>query len=322
MSETGIISLLALLRRESRTLLIATGIGLLLAVIVVIFKPRTWTTTVSFMPKSENQSSAGLASLAGQFGIALGGLTDEQPPQLYADLLLTRGVLAPIAADSFIVDSTSTTRVPLSDYLDVKGDSPGLRLENTMRELRRDVISSTVAARTTGMVTVNVRTRSPQLSYAIAERLLERLNHFNLVTRQSQARAEREFTEARLADAKDSLRASEDRLQRFLQSNRDVDRSPALRFESERLEREVRLQEQIVSTLAQQYEENRIREVRDTPVITVFEAPVVAVRADPGLRAVILVLGVAAGFFAGVLVVLARDAWRREVNDWRQAQAA
>jgi uncharacterized protein involved in exopolysaccharide biosynthesis len=182
-------------------------------------------------------------------------------------------------------------------------------VEKTLRALRKKVVSTTVATRTTGMVTVQVRTKSPYVSLKIADRLLEGLNYFNLITRQSQAREERRFTEGRLEAARASLRAAEDALQRFLQTNRQFAESPALTFQRDRLQREVLLQQQVVISLAQQYEENRIREVRDTPVITLIEKPTLAARPDPGLQALILSLGAVAGFCVGVLIVMFRDAW-------------
>jgi uncharacterized protein involved in exopolysaccharide biosynthesis len=162
------------------------------------------------------------------------------------------------------------------------------------------------------MVTVGVRTKSPYVSLAIARRLLEGLNNFNLITRQSQAREERRFTELRLSEARAALRTAEDNLQRFLQTNRTFSAAAALRLQQDRLQREVDLQQQVVASLAQQYEANRIREVRDTPVITVIEPPVLAVVPDPRLRVLIVLLGAIGGFGLGVLAVLARESWRRE----------
>ena len=304
--------LVAVLLRDRRLVYALTAAGLAVGLSVAFLRQPTYTSTLAFLPQyGPSETNAGLAGLAGQFGISLPELGgSSQPPQLYADLLTSREVLAPLAADSVAV-GTKGQRVPLAEFLRVRGNTPALLLEKTIRELRREVISSTVALRTTGMVTVTVRTVSPEVSLAISERLFERLNYFNLVTRQSQAREERRFTENRLTEARQSLRRAEDALEQFLLTNRQIAASPVLEFQSERLQREVLLQQQVVSSLAQQYEENRIHEVRDTPVLTVFEHPVLAARPDPGLRAIISVLGTAAGFLCGVLLVLSRDAWAR-----------
>ena len=105
--------------------------------------------------------------------------------------------------------------------------------------------------RPSGVVTFEVETYNPQLSAQIAQRLLDLLNRFNLETRQSQAAAERRFTEVRLAEAKEELLEVENRLQAFLEVNRDLGTSPLLRFRQERLEREVSIRQAVVSALAQ-----------------------------------------------------------------------
>ena len=312
--EVSLIWMAAVLLRSRRLIATITTVGIALALVIVVLRPKTYTTIFSFLPQTtQDPSRAGLSSLAGQFGITLGSLGGAQEsPQLYADLLTTREVLGPIAADSFPVDANSGARTPLAEFLSIPAGQPQVVAEQTLRKLRKDVIATSVAQRTTGMVTVSVRTKSRYVSLAIAQRLLEGLNHFNLITRQSQAREERRFTEQRLSDARASLRAAEDALQQFLQNNRNFNEAAALRFQQDRLQREVQLQQQVVSSLAQQYEENRIREVRDTPVITVIESPILAAMPDARLRVLIIFLGAIGGFAFALLAVLARESWRRE----------
>jgi len=287
--------------------------GILWSLLVAISRPKTYTSTFSFLPQTgQEQVPAGLASLVGQLGIAIparGGLS--QSPELYADILTTREVLAPIAADSFPVSEDAGLPMPLSRFLRVRGENTGEVLENTVRALRTNVVATRVATGTTGMVTVTVRTKSPHVSHAIAGRLLEGLNHFNLVTRQSQARQERLFAEGRLKEAQAALRSVEDSLLRFLETNREFN-TPTPAFDHDRLQRSVQFQQQIVTSLAQEYELNRLREARDTPVITVIEQPTVPLFPDPRLRLLILFLGTAGGLAVGSLVVVAWDAWVRE----------
>ena len=70
------------------------------------------------------------------------------------------------------------------------------------------VASRSVPPSRTGMVMARVRTRSPYVSLQIAQRLLEGLNHFNLVTRQSQAREERRLLRSQRAARHPSYRAA------------------------------------------------------------------------------------------------------------------
>jgi len=309
-----VIWLAAVLLRGRGVLLRAIAVGALLGVGIALLQRPLFTSSFSFLPQANQDASraAGLASLAGQFGINIGAFGGNQdPPQLYADLVTTRGVLAPIAVDSF-TPAPKEPAVALPRFLKIGGNDSALVLDKTLRVLRRDVISTTVALRTTGMITVNVRTRSPYVSLAIAQRLLTGLNAFNLVTRQSQARAERKFAEGRYAQAESELRTAENTLQSFLTSNRQYQNSPQLSFEKDRLQRDVTLRQQVVTTLAQQLEDARIREVRDTPVISVIEAPTLAAKPDSRGRILIVALGMMGGFAIGVLLVLLLDSWRRE----------
>ena len=309
----GSVSLLwltAVLFRERRWLILCGAVGLVLGAALALFRPLTYTTNFSFLPQSEKDSRASLAGLATQFGIALPALGggESQPPQFYVDLLSTREILGPIARDS--VTAEDGRRVSMHEFLHVSGDDSALVEQRTMRKLSMDAITAVISGKT-GVISVRVRTRSRDGSQRIAERLIERLGYFNLVTRQSQAREERRFTEGRLAEARAALRESEDNLLRFTESNRDISNSAAGALRRNRLQREVDMQQQIVTSLAQQYEENRIREVRNTPVLTVIEAPVPAPSRDSRHGVLILFLAVLAALTVGVLAVVSRDVVRR-----------
>jgi uncharacterized protein involved in exopolysaccharide biosynthesis len=298
-----------------RALIAITAVGIVLGATVALLRKPTYTSTFSFLAETtQDPGRAGLASLAGQFGISLGSMGgSSQPPQLYADLLVSREVLTPIAADSVSVGRGQGGRVPLHDFLKVSGSDSAVVLDNAIRRLKRDVVAAAVATRT-GMVTVTVRTRSPQVSKEVADRLLTGLNRFNLITKQTQAGAERQFAAGRLEAAREALRAAEDALQRFLQANRQFSNSPELTFQRDRLQREVTLQQQIVTSLAQQYEEARIREVRDTPLLTVIEHPIVPARPDPQFRALTVIMGALSGLVAGLLLVLAVNVHSRRLG--------
>lgn len=302
--------ILAVVLIRRRFILAFALLGFLIALVAALLKASTYTASFSFIPQSgQDQSRSGLASLAGQFGISVGG--SSQPPQLYADLLETREILAPIARDSFGVAPGGGRRVPLAEFFGVRGSDLRVVHEMTVRMLRTRVVAASAATRTTGVVDVTVKTKSPQVSFEIANRLLDGLNRFNLATRRSQAGEERRFTEGRLEAAKATLRSTEDALQYFLSGNRQLANSPQLSFRRDRLQREVSLQQQVVMGLAQQYEDARIREVRDTPVITLIDKPTLPAMADPRGRGVIIVLGTFVAFVLGVALVLTREGWNR-----------
>lgn len=290
---------------RGRSLVMVAALLVSAAVIVVtLARPRTYSVVTSFVPQGRATGS-NLSGLAAQFGITLQGGEGAQSPQFYVDLLRSREILRGLADTQFAVRTdTGLATGTLADLYRVRAATPALRREKAIDRLRDDVASS--VAQKTGVVTLTVTTRSADLSYQIGERMLALLNRYNLETRQSQAAAERRFTEQRLAEVRAELRAAEDRLQAFLQRNRVYRSSPELVFEFERLDREASVRQQLVASLTQAYEQAKIDEVRDTPVITMVERPEIPVRPDRRLLLQKALLGLAVGAVLGIVLVLLR----------------
>ncbi|MSR05533.1 MAG: hypothetical protein EXR93_00465 [Gemmatimonadetes bacterium] len=312
-ADVSLLWILAVLVRERRLMIAFTLAGIVLPVTAALLRTRTYTTLFSFVLQSApDPNTSGIASLVGQFGISLGaGGGLSRSPQFYADLVLTREVLAPIALDTYAVAPGDSTRMPLAKFLNISGADSAVVLERTVRRLRTSIIA-TGFNRPTGVVGVSIRTRSAQVSLGIAERLLQGLNHFNLVTRQSQAREERRFLEERVTAVRAELDSAQDAQRRFLERNRVWQNDPRLTLEMQQLTQEMQVRASVFQTVSESFEKARIDEVRNTPVITVIERPSLAARPNSRLSALILLVGTFAAFSVGVLIVLLRDAWRRQ----------
>jgi uncharacterized protein involved in exopolysaccharide biosynthesis len=131
-----------------------------------------------------------------------------------------------------------------------------------------------------GLVRIELQLPDAVMSRDVIRAVIAEVDSFNLKSRQSQASQERRFTEQRLAEAQTEKRRAEDELQAFLQRNRDFRSSPQLSFAYDRLADNVALRQQLYTSIAQAFEQARIEEVRDTPVITVVEAPMLPARPD------------------------------------------
>jgi len=88
----------------------------------------------------------------------------------------------------------------------------------------------------------------------------------------------------------------------MLQFNRAIANSPELGFQRDRLQREVSLRQQVYASLMQSREDAKIREVRDTPVLTVLESPRLPVVGEARNSVKKALLGGFAGGMLGVLV--------------------
>jgi uncharacterized protein involved in exopolysaccharide biosynthesis len=304
LSEISLVELMSGVLRHRYLIMRTALVGAVLAVVVGAIRPNTYSSFAALMPQTSKPSNA-IAGLATQFGFSLPASDPGQTPAFYSDLIESAQLLSSLASSRFPDPKQHGAERPLVDILEAEGATPAARLNDAVLILRKHIDPSIRPK--TGVVNVAVHTEDPQLSAAICVKLLELLNQFNLETRQSQAAAEAKFVQARLADAKASLRVGEDRLQAFLERNREFRSSSELSFQEERLRRDVMLSQQIVSTLAQSYEQARIDQVRDTPAITIVERPVPPPEPDRRHYARRALIGLVLGLVLGVLWAWVRD---------------
>jgi uncharacterized protein involved in exopolysaccharide biosynthesis len=296
--------LLGFMLRNWRPIL-GTGLAACLLVgTTALLHPRTYTSTARFMPQSSDGALSRLAGLATTFGVSVVGTDQGSSPAFYAELLESRDILRrTVEAPYRFVGETDSMGGTLVELFRARGDTPAARRDAAAKKLLESI--NVTVGRETGTVNLEVTTPWPGLSQLVASRMVQLVSDFNLHRRQTKAGAERRFVEARLAEAKDTLRAAEERLQGFLQRNRDYRNSPQLQFEHDRLEHDVNLQQQLYTSLTQSYEAARIDEVRNTPVITLMEPPDLPSKPDPrlawlkGLLAGLV--GLAAGAFFAAL---------------------
>lgn len=268
--------------------------GLLMGVL----SSRLYSSSATFIPQGTEPATSGLALAASQFGIRIPGSGNVWGPPMYVELLKSHAVLAPIVLDTLVVPEDGGRRVQLAELLEVHESTPALQEEYGVRAMHK--IVSVGEIKPLNAVKFSVITKWPSVSFGVAQRLVEGINDFNLRTRKSQAMAERQFVELRAREAEDSLRAAENRLLGFLQRNRAIV-APELQFEHERLQRELTLRTQVYTSLLQSREEAKMREVRDTPVITLIEAPRLAALGLSRRTVQKAFLGGIAGLVIGVL---------------------
>lgn len=286
-----------------RRVVVALPVALAALVVGIVFLlPRSYSSSVSFVPEAEQTQASRLSGIAAQFGMNIGSFGSGRSPQFYADLLRSRELLEAVAHTQFepTEEDAAWDAGTLLQLYQIEGETIGLRESRAVDRLRDDLSVETKPE--TGVVRYTIAAPWPGLARQIADRVVELVNEFNLETRQTQAAAERRFLEDRLQAAEEDLRAAEDSLEAFLDRNRSYQSSPALRFEHDRLQRQVSLEQQVVTSLAQSYEQARIDEVRDTPVITVIESAQIPPQPD---RRWLLVKG----FIAGLIGLLMAAMW-------------
>lgn len=287
--------------------------GVLAGVLTIVFG-RTWRAESTFAPQTSSGSTARLAALASQFGVAIPGMGESDASiDFYLRLARSRVLLEELALHEYAFaltsESTDTARGNLMELYDIEADTEAKRLQIALERLDQDVeVAGDLNA---GVVTI--RTHAPWAGLAVQmnRTLLDGIDAFNQERRQSQAAAERGFLENRLRTARAELIVAEDELSGFLESNRRFEEWPALRFQRDRLQREVEQSEQLVTSLVQAYEQARLEEVRNTPVIAVLDPPEGSARRDGSLVGNV-VWGAIAGAMLVLLLAFAREYATRE----------
>lgn len=292
---------------KNRRLILITSLTIFALVTGYAFlKARTFSTSASFLPQSTSNQGSLTANLAAQLGVFLPTGEAGQSLEFYAELISSPEILRDLAEktyESHYDDVPGPTSLPVLFKIDE--DTRELTREMMMRKLEK--IISVTTDRETGLVTFAVQTRWPDISAGISSDILYLVNQFNLETRQTQARMERVFVEARLKQTQSELRTAEDTLEEFLLANRQYERDPELVFIFDRLSREVLMRQQIFTSLNQAYEQARIDEVRDTPVITIFEQPEAAVLPDSRRLISRGLLALIVGGILGIFNAFGRD---------------
>lgn len=321
-SESGIdrtsasyVSLLSLINALLRRWRLVVGLPLGLALAVALlsqFLTPGYSATATFVPEGTNSNVPPvLSGLAGQFGVSFASEGSQGAP-FYAEVLMSPRIMNQVLETQFRDPRPGTgiaDSVTLVALLGVGAEARSESLE-TGRELLGDIVTPRVDA-ATSIVSVDVVTQYPELSAEVANTFVRYLDAFNTVSRQSQARARRQFVEGRLAEADAELRAVEDSLRAFYERNRSWRDSPQLALEEERLRRHRDLREQVRATLVSTYEDARIQEVNDTPVITVIDwAATPHKKSEPQVRLLIL-LSIAVGGLLSVFGALGAEYFNR-----------
>lgn len=262
----------------------------------------------SFAPQTADAKGSQVVGLAAQFGFSLGGLGSGESLDFYAAVSKSRGLLSAAATTHYAfpvdVQARDTVRGTLVQLYDVRGQTPGERLQAAVRRLDQAVtVSKDLEA---GIVTLHVRAKWAALAEQINRRILALVNDFNLTQRKTHAAAEREFVEGRVAGIRAELDAAEDALKAFYEANRTFENSPRLRVQAARLQRRVDLLQSVYVTLAQAYEQARMDEVRNTPVITVVDRPEGSAK-RAGSLALNVIVALVLGGVLGIGIAFGRD---------------
>jgi uncharacterized protein involved in exopolysaccharide biosynthesis len=269
---------------------------------VYVFVPgNVYTVETSFRPEGTSDSGGQISSIVSQFGFSLGSDDGSRSPEYYADLLRTRTLLESVSSGMY--SNAVTDSIDLAGVLNIQESDDDIRRERVLRWLNRKALRVGTNPET-GVITLWVKSSSARLSYELAHNLINEIEYFNSSSRRSQAMAERVFLEEQVEKSIQLLSEVENKQLEFLKANRLFRESPELLFENDRLTRIVSMRQQLHTSLYQAMQQAYLTEVRNTPVITIIQAPYIPVEPDQRRYLFYLTVSLLTGLIMGVVVAL------------------
>jgi uncharacterized protein involved in exopolysaccharide biosynthesis len=305
---TSLLRLAATLLRRWRFIAAVALLGAVAAAAWALLATPRFRSTAKFALEEQRglSSAGGLAALAGLLGGgSLGGIRSLQ---FDADGRVGPGLLEQVVLDSFPDPDDRGARKPLVELLGVREDTPRRTLSAAVDKLRDAMATSTNDR--TGTVTFDVLLPDPELAAAVAARIYQRLERFNVETRKSAASERRQFAEREIGRAQAELRDAEAAMRTFLEANRGGLDIPRLNFQRQQLQRRIDLLEESYGRIARELQEAKIDEVRDTPAFTLVQRPEPApYREFPRRTRMTLIGGLLGGALAVFWLGLQASGW-------------
>ena len=156
-------------------------------------------------------------------------------------------------------------------------------------------------------VSYSVVSQDPEVSYRLAQGVLDRLRIFVTEYRTEKSRKNLEYMEGLFADAKEVYYKAQREYARYVDANQGIVLQRVV-VERQRLLNEMNLQYELYNTCAQQLQVAKAKLAEDTPVYAVLQTPTRPVRASKPSKTTI----VFAFVFLGLVADLVRILWLKD----------
>lgn len=342
----SLIDILLEIAKNHRLISVTTGIFTLVALVIAIASPNTYSASVRMISESGNSQSnltGGLAALS-RYGINIGGSVDGITVDTYPDILMSKEVLLAVAKSSYVVpgqDSLSTLVYYFNQPPGLVGSalaalktvtiglpklimksinepqlmSPVLINQNDyyyLTEEEENVITilkanvSIGVDRVTKILTLNVLSEDAMLSAQIAQTFIDKLMDRVSSIYTHKSIEHLTFVQERFKESQLLLREAEENLIDYVEHNR-ISQSARLKIEYERLQRQVNFKTEMYSNFQAQLTQAEIDLQRTKPIITIVEAPIPPLEKSGPKRKLIVFIGIFAGLAWSLGMILIQD---------------
>lgn len=323
---------------KRKFILVISGIGLIIGIIIAFSIPKEYTTTVILAPESKDGGSLGSAgSLAAMAGINLGGTTNSSDlssdvyPNIMESTPFILGLSQVHVYDkndkidttlfSYIKDEQKKTwwahilgvpRSFISIFSQKEKSEKDVSEKYVLTKDEADVIDN-IKGRVTisinkknGVITLSTTMQNPSVSAIVADTLTTYLQSYIIKYRTEKARADLVFAEKLYNESKNDYNKVQQKYADYLDRNQNVILA-SYRVNQEKLQNEVTLAYNVYNQVAQQLQGAKVKVQDQTPVYTVIQPAIIPlIPMKPNKK--LIVLGFVVSFaIAGCGYVLGKD---------------
>jgi tyrosine-protein kinase Etk/Wzc len=253
-----------------KRILIATSAAIVLTYLVNLFLfPVYYKSTATLLPETEKSKLLSLGQFADVAQKLLGdNIPGSEIARLYPIVVSSETVLRNVALRKY-ASLRFKDSVDLIQYFELDEPTREENMYKCLRELRSLMNASNEAK--TGIVTISVEMREPQLAADVLNTIVAELDNFMRKKKVTTASEQLKWIDVRLRDVKLALGVAEDSLSAFRQANRRVNDSPELLLRQERLLREVQVQSTVFIELKKQFELAKLEEIKNITIVNVLD---------------------------------------------------
>jgi len=277
---------------------ISLSIGIIAAILAMVFVPKYYTARVTVLPPNSNMTGSPLLTQLRAFSGFSMTPDGQMNVHLFPEIVTSRIVLSKALQKRYSQKS-------ILEHFVGKVGQDSLQYFELLERLAREIKAS--VSKSNELFILRFKNRDPALAAAFANALIAEMDFFLKTDVKNDSQVRLGLISKRLEDVDLALREAEENLREFRDKNRSIAASPSLQMQEGQLRREVEINNSIYIELSTQYEITKIDANGDVGLVTVLDYATEPVHSSsPGFFQW-LILAVAGATMVTLLVGRLRD---------------
>lgn len=312
-NEIDLIEILKKLYTSKKIIIYGSTLFIILGIIISLISPIKYSSSTTFIPQNQENSSSSFSGVASLVGINLGSSSGSDiPPSMYPQIGESANFKRKLLDKIINKKNNLTLKDFLVNHYNIENDNEfnyslyGMsKQEEICFEILSKVISINVNTKE-GFVTITSTMPIAEYSAIVTRFSREILQNIIIENKIETARQNLNFSEKQLNEKKLEFDEIQSKLAFFSDSNLNAVNSFVIN-EKNKLDAEFQIINSVVTELSKQVEQAKLQVTKDTPVFsTIKEAIIPNYRISPKRTQLVIIYGLI-GFLISCLLILILD---------------